>query len=162
MERKIILFLLGFMFLSNYLFSQKNLNIVEVRIKNGDHSYKTYKVENNSLTDNSIIKVRAGIWERDDKLFRIMIISKNNVDYDYCYSLSPIEIMAGEIIISKLPESYGRIDNPFDKKSNFIDRDGYFAIKPINYKNSSRYILEIYRCDKKSKGLLTMKFLIDQ
>ena len=77
MERKIILFLLGFMFLSNYLFSQKNLNIVEVRIKNGDHSYKTYKVENNSLTDNSIIKVRAGIWERNDKLFRMNVELEN-------------------------------------------------------------------------------------
>lgn len=160
--KKILFFLLGFMFLSSYSFSQKKLNIMEVRIKTGDDSYKTYKVKNNSLIDNSVIKVRAGMWERDDKLFRIMIISKNNIEFDYCYSLFPIEINAGEVIMSKLPENNGEIDNPSDKKSNFIDRDGYFSIKPINYKNNSRYLLEIYRCGKKSKESLIMKFLINQ
>ena len=160
--KKIFLFLLGFMFLSSYSFSQKKLNISEVRIKTGDDSHKAFKVKNNSLIDNSIIKIRSGMWERDDKLFRIMIISKNNVEFDYCYSLFPIEINEGEVIISELSESNGKIDNPSDKKSNFIDRDGYFAINPINYKNHSRYQLDIYRCGKKSKGSLTMKFLIDQ
>ena len=140
----------------------KDLNILEVRLKTGDDSYKTYKVENNSLNDNAIIKVRAGIWDKRDKVFRIMLITKENVEFNFCYEFIPFKITNGKIIKSNNPEIIGKINNPSEKASKFIDNDGYFEISPDNYKNSSRYILEIYRCDKKSKGLLTMKFLIDQ
>lgn len=140
----------------------KDLNILEVRLKTGDDSYKTYKVENNSLNDNAIIKVRAGIWDKRDKVFRIMLITKENVEFNFCYEFIPFKIINGKIIKSNNPEIIGKINNPSEKASKFIDSDGYFEISPDNYKNSSRYILEIYRCDKKSKGLLTMKFLIDQ
>ena len=161
MKKFIILFASSLVFISIISFipsKEKKLNIQEIRIKTGDDSFKSYTVMNNSLLENSIIKVRAGMWDKSDKVFRMKIIPTDN-HFNFCYQLFSYQINDGNTIIDKKPESEGEFISPSKKNSEFIDKDGYFEISPKKYENSSRYLLKISDCDKKSKGELIMKFL---
>ncbi len=145
----------------SFSLGKKSLNIKEIRIKTGDNIYKSYAVNNNILLNNSPINLLAGAWDKSNGSFRMMIITENENNYNFCYKLIPYEIISGKVKTSKQIESEGAFLNISSMGSKKVDREGYYQLSPKMTKNA-RYFLEVYNCKKKSLGKLEIKFYIDQ
>jgi len=147
--------------LMSFSLGKKSLNIKEIRIKTGDNIYNSYAVNDNILLNNSPINLLAGAWDKSNGSFRMMIITENENDYNFCYKLIPYEIISGKVKTSKQIESEGVFLNISSMGSKKVDREGYYELSPKMTKNA-RYFLEVYNCKKKSLGKLEIKFYIDQ
>jgi len=140
---------------------KKSLNIKEIRIKTGDNFFNSYAVNDNTLSDNSPINLLAGAWNKSNASFKMMIITEDENDYNFCYKLIPYKIISGKVKVSKQIESEGVFLNISSMGSKKVDREGYYELSPKMTKNA-RYFLEVYNCKKKSLGKLEIKFYINQ
>ena len=156
-----ILAVLSVIISMSFSLGKKSLNIKEIRIKTGDNIYNSYAVNDNTLLNKSPINLLAGAWNKSNDSFKMMIITENENDYNFCYRLIPYEIISGKVKVSKQIESEGVFLNISSMDSKKVDREGYFELSPKMTKNA-RYFLEVYNCKKKSLGKLEIKLYIDQ